>query len=285
MTTGPGDTISVAADTLCLHASQSKFSIGCIIPVVPPAESMNETAAREGVTGIDYISGAGRIDGQPMPGKTINPDFSFMLLSFSLLIITALTVSGRKSIISGLSSIGFRKKPELIPPGTLTILAWPQIMKNIFTVMNVGLFAAISLMSAGLLRNKEPFGFVQLTAILSGSFLIAMMIRHLACIMVAEITGWKSLFREYMIVVYNIWFASAIFLFILNGIILFAPLDNTLPLIIAGLFPVAILLIIRILRLLIIFHNRHISVSYFILYLCALEVLPVLVTMKILGIF
>jgi hypothetical protein len=34
-----------------------------------------------------------------------------------------------------------------------------------------------------------------------------------------------------------------------------------------------------------IFLNRHISISYFILYLCALEILPVLVILKILGVF
>jgi hypothetical protein len=35
----------------------------------------------------------------------------------------------------------------------------------------------------------------------------------------------------------------------------------------------------------VIFLNRHISISYFILYLCALEILPVLVIMKILRVF
>jgi hypothetical protein len=34
-----------------------------------------------------------------------------------------------------------------------------------------------------------------------------------------------------------------------------------------------------------IFNYRHISILYFILYLCALEVLPALVILKILGVF
>ncbi len=285
MTTGPGDTTGVVTDTLFLPASQREFSIGRIIPLLPTNAGFKETTAGTGVTGTDYIPGARRIDGQPLPQQALNTDFCFIVLSFSLLIITALTVSGRKSIIAGLSSLGFRKQPEMPPPGTSSVLAWPYIMRNIFTTVNIGLFAAVSLFSTGLLRNKDPYSFVWMTVIISVSFLAALMTRHLVCIFVAEIADLKSLFHEYMIVVYNSWFASALLLFILNGIIIFEPLDNTLPIIIAGLVFISIVLIIRVLRLLLIFNNRHVSVSYFILYLCALEVLPVLVSMKVLGIF
>lgn len=285
MITGPGDTVGVASDTLFLPALQSEFSIGRIIPLMTAEEGLKETTASEGIFGTASVSDAGRIDGQPLPVETISHDFSFILLSLSLLIITALTVSGRKSIISWFSSISFRKRPDLIPPGTTAVLAWPKIMRNVFTILNISLFAVVSLLSADLLNYNDPYSFVELTAILSGAFLAAMMARHLMCIIVAEITGWKSLFREYMVNVYNIWFATAVFLFFLNGIIIFAPLENTLPLIITGLIISVMFLIIREIRLLLIFHNSHISVFYFILYLCALEVLPVLVTMKILGIF
>lgn len=285
MTTGPGDTSGVAADTLITPPSQREFSLGRIIPLLPSDNGLKETAAGTGVTSTDYIPAARRIDGQPLPQQALNTDFCFILLSFSLLIITALTVSGRKTIINGLSSLGFRKQPEMSPPGTSSVLAWPYILRNIFTAVNIGLFAAASLFSTGLLRNKDPYSFVWMTVIISVSFLAALMIRHLVCIFVAGIADLKSLFHEYLIVVYNSWFASALLLFILNGIIIFEPLNNTLPIIITGLVFIAILLVIRVLRLLLIFNNRHVSVSYFILYLCALEVLPVLVTMKVLGIF
>jgi hypothetical protein len=285
MMSGPGDTISVAADTLLLPASQNEFSLGRIIPLIHPADSLKVMAAGPEMSGTVYISPAGRVDGLPIPPETFNQDFCFIILSFSLLIITVLTVSGRKSIVSGLSAIGFRKKQDLIPPGTSAVLAWPHVLRNFFTILNISLFAAVSLLSSGLLPDKGDKGFIGLTALLGGSFLAALLTRHLTCIIVAGITGWRSLFREYMVVVYNIWFAGAILLFFLNGIIIFAPLNNTLSFVTAGLIPIVILLILRTLRLLIIFHNRHISLFYFILYLCALEVLPVLVFLKILGIF
>jgi hypothetical protein len=65
----------------------------------------------------------------------------------------------------------------------------------------------------------------------------------------------------------------------------YAPVTNTIPFIVTGLVFVAIFLLMRALKLLLIFHERHISIFYFLLYLCALEVLPVLVILRILGIF
>jgi hypothetical protein len=128
-------------------------------------------------------------------------------------------------------------------------------------------------------------GSTGLTAVLAGVFLAALLIRHLITIILAEISGLQSLYREYMNIVYNTWFACALFLFILNTIILFAPIGNPSPIINTGLIIISIFLIIRALRLMSIFIDRHVSIFYFILYLCALEVLPVLVIFKLLGAF
>jgi len=286
MITGPGDTLSVvAADTLSSPAQKEQFSIGRIIPVRAsevhlPGKEINVRDLRS-----DYITGVERIDGLPLPQENMNTDFSFIILALSLLVMTAMMSFGRKSMMAGLSSIGFRRRPELAPPGTSEVFGWPSLLRNIFTVLNVGLFAASALLLSDAVSRTDPSGSVKLAALLIGSFLAALLLRHLTCIMAAEVTGWKSLFREYMNVVYNAWYANSIVLFILNGIILFAPLDNILAFIIAGLAVTAIFLIIRILRLISIFKYRHVSILYFILYLCALEVLPVLVILKIIGVF
>lgn len=285
MTNGPGDTISVAADTLNLPLPKEEYSIGSIIPLMSRPEEMSVSEDRAGGLTADYISRLRRVDGEPRPRETVNTDMSFIILSLSLLLITLMTVFGRRSILGGLSSISFRRREETVPAGTSEVLSWPPILRNIFTVLNAGLFAATALLVPGLTDSGFLGGSVGLTAVLAGSFLAALMLRHLTSMILAGITGFKNLFREYMNVVYNIWFAFSAILFVLNGIILFAPLKNPLPFIIAGLIIVAIFMLIRVLKLLSIFHDRHISIFYFLLYLCALEVLPVLVTLKILGVF
>ncbi len=284
MTIGQGDTISVAADTLHLPSGQDEFSIGRIIPVISGEDELPAVKKSISVTREDYLSGLSRIDGSPRPPDMVNGDMSFILLSLSLLIITLLTLFGRKSIVTGLSSISFRRKDEAIPPGTSEVFSWPPILRNLFTIINISLFAAVSLLYPGVAGRELLGGSVGLTAVLSGSFLAALLARHLTSIILAGITGLKKPFREYMNVIYNSWFACSAILFLLSGIILFGPVNNTLPLIITGLIVVAIFLIIRALRLLSIFHDRHISLFYFLLYLCALEVLPVLVILRILSV-
>jgi len=285
MNNSPGDTISVAADTLRMPASQAEYSIGRIIPVLSFKEAVAETG--EGTSGLstDHIAGMRRIDGDPRPSGIVNSDMSFILLSLSLLIITILTVFGRKSMISGLSAIRFRRHGEVTPPGTSEVLSWPPIFRNIFTVLNLSLFATIVLLTRGLTIPGLFGGSVGLTAVLAGVFLAALLIRHLTSIVLAEITGLKSLFREYMNIVYNTWFACSMFLFILNLLILFAPIENPSLFLLIGTIIISIFLIIRALRLLAIFSERRVSVVYYILYLCALEVLPALVILKVLGVF
>jgi multidrug transporter EmrE-like cation transporter len=285
MTIGPGDTISVAADTLNLPLPKAEYSIGSIIPLVTHPDEMTVMEDHAGVLTADYISRLRRIDGEPRPRETVNSDMSFIVLSLSLLLITLMTVFGRRSIFSGLSSISFRRREETVPAGTSEVFSWPPILRNIFTVLNAGLFTSTALLVPGLADIDLLGGSTGLTAVLAGSFLAALLLRHLTSMILASITGLKNQFREYMNVVYNIWFAFSAVLFVLNGIILFAPLKNPLPFITAGLIVVAIFLLIRVLKLLSIFHDRHITIFYFLLYLCALEVLPVLVTLKILGVF
>lgn len=285
MTYGPGDTISVAADTLNMPEPRAEFSIGRIIPVASPEKELNITPGPASVPGPDYISVIRRMEGQPRPPQIINTDISFILLSLSLLIFTFLAVFGRRSFTNSFSSLSFRKPGETTLPGTSEVFSWPPLFRNLFTIIVISLFAAISLITTGATSPRIPGGIAGLTAILAGSFLAALLIRHLTCMVVGAMSGLKNSFREYMNIVYNTWFVSSIILFLLTLIILYVPLNNTLPVIIAGIIVVFIILIIRALRLLVIFRIRHISLFYYILYLCALEVLPLLVTLKILGVF
>jgi hypothetical protein len=285
MNTGSGDTLGVAADTLNLPAPQEEFSLGRIIPLFTSDGTDNGNEHPASSLSIDHVAGLRRIDGEARTPGLINTDVSFVLLSLSLMIITILAVFFRKSMISGLTSISFRRHGEVNPPGTSEVFSWPPILRNIFTVINISLFASITVITMGLAVPGLFGGSTGLTAVIAGVFLAALLIRHLITIILAEITRLQNLYREYMNIVYNTWFACAIFMFIINTIILFAPVGNPSLIIKSGLIIVAIVLTVRALRLLSIFIDRHVSIFYYILYLCALEVLPVLVIFKLLGAF
>jgi len=285
MTAESVDTVLVTADTLQGISVRDEFSIGRLIPFSYTDTGVTDKLFTGKDSRTDYYVSAGRAEGQRLSTGKVSSDFSFILLSVCLLLITVLTVFGRKSLISGLASLSFRRQPEAPAAGTSGVISWPPVIRNIITVFNISLFAAVSLLLTDTVRYEHPGASIKLTAIITGIFLAALMLRHLTCIILAEVTGMKSAYREYMNIIYNSWFADALILFILNAVILFTPVSNPVPFIWAGIIITAIFLIIRALRLLTIFLNRHISISYFILYLCALEILPVLVIMKIVGVF
>jgi len=279
------DTVLVTADTLQGISVQDEFSIGRLIPFSDKDTGLTDKLFTGKDSRTDYYVSARRAEGQPLSRGMISADFSFILLSVCLLLITVLAVFGRKSMISGLASLSFRRQPEMPSQGTSGVISWPPVIRNLITVFNVSLFASVSLLLTDTVRYESMAASIKLTVIIMGAFLAALMLRHLTSIILAEITGLKSVYREYMNIIYNTWFADALILFILNAIILFAPVNNPVPFIWSGIIITSIFLIIRALRLLTIFLNRHISISYFILYLCALEILPVLLIMKILGVF
>jgi uncharacterized membrane protein len=285
MTVEPVDTTLVSADTLQGIGVHDEFSIGRFIPFSDADAGLTDKIFSGKDYRTDYYAPAGRAEGQQSNPEKVSTDFSFILLSVCLLLVTLLTIFGRKSMVSGLASLSLRRQPDMSVPGTSEVISWPPILRNLFTIFNVSLFASAALLLTNTIRYENTAASITLTAIIAGSFLAALMLRHLTSIILAETTGLKSAYREYMNIIYNSWFADAIILFILNALILFAPVSNPAPFIWSGIIITAIFLIIRGLKLLTIFLNRHISISYFILYLCALEILPVLVILKILGVF
>ncbi len=285
MITDTEDTVTApGADTIPGIVRENTFSIGRFLPLKGENTLINGETPAVGTLRTETIHQAVRVAGVPLPAEKMNSDFGFIILSLSLLLLALLIVTARKAVVAGLTTLSFRRQPTPVPPGTSEVLTWPPVVRNIFSALNIGLFAAVSLLSAGILEPNGPAGSVWLTAIIAVSFIAALMLRHLTSIVTAELTGWKNPLREYMNVIYNVWFTNAILLFILNAVIFFSPLNNPIPIIIAGLAGSTILLFIRALRLLVIFHKGHISILYYILYLCALEVLPVLVILKTVGV-
>ena len=284
MTTGQADIVSIAADTLQTSGEGGAFSLGRIIPLVSDQELHGGESITVTALKTEYAPALKRFEGENRPGETVDTDMAFILLSVSLLIVIIISVFGRKSLVSSLSSISFRRHDEVAPNPTSEVFSWQPLLRNLFTIINISLFATIALLTTGVADSGLFGGSAGLTAILAGSFFAALIARHFTSILVAAVTGLNKPFREYMNVIYSSWFACSVFLFILSVIILYAPVSNTLPMVFTGLVFTSIFLLIRALRLLLIFHERHISIFYFLLYLCALEVLPVLVILKIVGI-
>lgn len=278
-------TIVNRADTLMPETQVSEYMIGRFIPVEGKESAGDVFSLLHSGEKPDFYAVAGRDPGQVIPPEAIDNNFSFALLSLALVLLALKIVYARRNFTTGLAFLSFRRQNEMPAPSTSGVFSWPPFFRNIFTVINLGVFSAVALIISGTFSLSGSLPSVKLISVMTGVFLAAILLRHLACIIVAETTGLKTIFREYMNIVYNAWFLNAIILFLLNFLILFSAAEYSIPLIITGLITSSLLLIVRILRLLSIFLRRHISILYFLLYLCALEVLPVMLIMKVLGIF
>ena len=112
---------------------------------------------------------------------------------------------------------------------------------------------------------------------------VSALFRYTVSVIAGELTGSRKLFDEYY---YNIsrfyMFLSVILLFI-NFLIPYLVIIPDIFFIVFSCVLLALLLILRIIRLSSIILRRSFSLLYMILYLCALEITPVLIFIKYLS--
>jgi hypothetical protein len=155
---------------------------------------------------------------------------------------------------------------------------WQATIINLVSFLIIGLF----FYSAAEYYNVIPPSMVGIRfwLIALGVIICVITIHHIICIITGNASGQREAFREYLIAVYHSYRFSALFLFVIIVLMSYTSLFTVSFYISSGIVILLALYLIRILRLLIIFINRNISIFYLILYLCALEILPVLMTVK-----
>jgi hypothetical protein len=149
---------------------------------------------------------------------------------------------------------------------------------NLISFLIFGLFA----FNAASYYNFIPFGisglffwFISLIIIL-----LAATLRHIACVITGNISGEKEAFREYLSGVYLSYRLTALVLFVIIILMSYTLFFPAMGGIISGVLVLSAMYLISVIRLTIIFLNRNISIFYLILYLCALEILPVVISVK-----
>ncbi|NMC41849.1 MAG: DUF4271 domain-containing protein, partial [Bacteroidales bacterium] len=152
------------------------------------------------------------------------------------------------------------------------------------TMMNLASFISISMfiyMAASGKRADLP---------LSGGFLLwltffalivaAVTLRHLITVITGMLSEEHDLFSGYLSAVYSFYRISGIISFLLVILMAYSRILPAGSLIKTGYVMFILMIILRLTRLVLLFVHRRASVLYLILYLCALEILPVAVLIK-----
>lgn len=216
--------------------------------------------------------------GQDLPVKILHDDWIILIILVSAFLFLLIRTASKSMLPEVTRFFLFRgiNVPSSRDVGGL--FHWQSTILNLISFLIIGLFAFYAASYFNLIPvniRGIVFWGISIFAIVS-----LVTLRHIVCEIIGNASGEKEVFREYLLGVYQFYKFSALFL--LLNIILFS-YTILLPLkegIILGIIVLGIMYLIRVIRLFIIFINRNISIFYLILYLCALEILPVLVSVK-----
>jgi hypothetical protein len=216
--------------------------------------------------------------GQDLPARQFHDDWVIGIILIAAFLFSLIRATS-KSLFPGVP--GFFLFRGINDPSSRDIgglFHWHSTILNLISFFVIGLFSYFAAYYFNLIPpgiSGLLFWLISLAIIIS-----AVTLRHIICLITGNISGEKEVFSEYLLGVYQSYRFSAFFLFVLVIIISYTSMLPVRGSLISGFIVLGIMYMIRVLRLLIIFINRNISIFYLILYLCALEILPVLISVK-----
>jgi len=217
-------------------------------------------------------------DGKDLPRKPLHYDWiiAIVFIAAYLWLIVRTTT---RNIFSELTRfILFRGINESSARDTGSLFTWQSTVLNFISFVVIGLFAycgadLYDIIPAGV----PPFLFMLISLSL---VILAITARHFMCLAAGNVSGESELFKEYLINVYQSYRFSAVIVFAVVVLLVYTVFLPSGVFFITGVIVLVIFYLLRVFRLFLIFMKRNISVLYLILYLCALEILPVLILVK-----
>lgn len=216
--------------------------------------------------------------GEKIPEKLLHDDLVIMIV-FSAAFLFSLVRSASKSFIPDFTRFFlFRGINEPSSRDIGGLFHWHSTIINFISFSIIALFVSLY----AIFNNLVPSGATVITVWLGsfGIIIAAVTIRHALCLIIGNISDANEVFREYLVGIYQSYRYGSLILFIVIVLLSYTTFLSVNAYFICGLFTLVILYLIRVIRLFIIFINRNISIFYLILYLCALEILPVVVLFK-----
>lgn len=217
-------------------------------------------------------------DGILMPMKPLHHDWliGVIFLSANLWLIVR---SANRGFYRGTTRFFlFRGINESSSRDTGALFTWQSTILNFVTFTVMALF----LYSFAELRGMIPQGISSFVFMLVclGAIIAGITSRHLVCTAAGSLSNKREVFDEYLVTIYNSYRYTSILLLAIVIMLAYTALLPEKILLGAGIVISLIFYLLRTFRLFLIFIKRNISVLYLILYLCALEILPVLILIR-----
>ena len=216
--------------------------------------------------------------GQDMPVNEYQFDWIIPLLLFSALIYSVIRAVGGNIFRPIFRFLTFQGINEKSTRETGDLYQLPATLFNLASFISISLFAFLLTID----RNVSIPGIAGFGtwSVCLAVIIAAVTLRHIICLLAGNWSSQEETFTEYLKSIYAAYRISGVYFFFIVILVLYTSFLPDNILLNAGLYGGALIYLLRISRLLLIFLNRHISLFYYILYLCALEILPVVVLVK-----
>jgi hypothetical protein len=217
-------------------------------------------------------------DGIAIPAEQFKADWIVPLLIFSAFLLGIVRSVPGNFFRSMFRFLFMRGINENASRDTGTIFQWQSSLMNLSAFISISLFSYLMLLHYDI--SVPGVSKVVTWLFCFGAVITAVTLRHFVCNITGNISDQTEIFREYIIGIYQTYRFGGMVFMVLSILILYTNAVPSGVWFTAGTALTALLYLLRIIRLSLIFLTRHVSILYLILYLCALEILPVVILVK-----
>ncbi len=217
-------------------------------------------------------------EGEELPDRPVHSDWIIGIVLVCAYLYSLLK-STSKSMMPELTRFFlFRGISDPASRDMSLLFNWQATLLNLISFIIIGLF--LFCVAAWYEFIPEGIPGIIFWLICFGAVVVSVTLRHIVCTITGNLSGKRDLFNEYILNVYRSYRYSSLILFLLVILILYTEFFSPPAFFMTGVILTAIIYIFRITRLLRCFLKQDISIFYLILYLCALEILPVLILLR-----
>ncbi len=219
--------------------------------------------------------------GEPLAHDLLRSEWIFALLIIPVLLYLFVSLYEKYSLIRIIRIVFSSKFAHTtyrnLTPGTQVF----QMLLGLLSLISIATFMLFTELHFDIIfYGLEP---PMLWLYNLGLASMAISFRYVINSIIASLTRTKNTFREYFFNISRSYKLIGIMLMILNFFISYLVSIPDRYLIISAFALITILLVFRLIRLVYVFIINRLSLSYMILYLCTLEILPVLLLIKYLN--
>ena len=217
-------------------------------------------------------------EGRELPDKPLHHDWIIAIILLSVFLWLVIKTTTRRVFPELTRFLLFRNVNESSSRDIGSLFYWQSTVLNFVSFMVIGLFA----FCAAEWYDFIPEGIPPVLFMLVSLVLVILTItsRHFICVAAGNLSGESEAFNEYLMTVYYSYRFTSVLLFGIVVLLLYTVFLPPQVYFVLGLIVLIIFYLYRVIRLFLIFIKRNISILYLILYLCALEILPVLILLK-----